>query len=96
MPISAKSLVDSFIGGTVSSGKHCGSVEPLACITLLIPTIVRLLPLDERRYNLEMAKIDADKRIKVLEERVQKREKELHTQQVVFGRGSKIGSQKTQ
>jgi hypothetical protein len=55
----------------------------LASPTLLTPTIGRLLPLDERRYNLEMAKIDADKRIKVLEERVQKLEKELNNQHVI-------------
>lgn len=61
----------------------------LASPTVLMPMLVRLLPMDERCYNLKMAKIDTNKRVKALEERVQKLEKELKRCQITPDKSSK-------
>src|SRR5260370_10561106 len=56
----------------------------LSSPTMLFPAVFRLIPMDERRYNLKKAKIEAReqvKQIKMLEEKIKKLEKFLSQQQ---------------
>jgi hypothetical protein len=50
--------------------------------TLLFPAVFRLVPMDERRYNLKMAKIEASKQMRMLDERVKKLEKAVNGRRV--------------
>jgi hypothetical protein len=53
----------------------------IASPTVLSPAVFRLVPMDERRYNLKMAKINANRQTKIIEEKVRKLEKLLSQQQ---------------